>query len=115
MVNSLLLAKIRYSKNIKTEAQTHIQPSLILAALAADALPGLRFVHIQDVSDPDAELVTALLTTADGQQVILKSPKSQIAMTHLGLEVRALRILRNVELPFRVPALLGEKIGRAHV
>lgn len=32
MVNSLLLAKIRYSKNIKTEAQTHIQPSLILAA-----------------------------------------------------------------------------------
>ena len=86
---------------------------MILAALAADALPGLRFVHIQDVSDPDADLVTALLTTADGQQVILKSPKSQIALTHLGLEVRALRILRNVELPFRIPSLLGETSNSA--
>ncbi|MEY4654979.1 MAG: hypothetical protein RL523_378 [Actinomycetota bacterium] len=84
------------------------KPSLILAALAADALPGLRFVQVQDVSEPNADIVTELLITDQGQQVLLKSPKSSLALTRLGLEVRALRVLKNVNLPFRVPALLGE-------
>ena len=84
------------------------KPSLILAALAADALPGFRFVQVQDLTDPGADIVTELLTTDQGQQVLLKSPKSALALTRLGLEVRALRVLRNVNLPFRVPALLGE-------
>lgn len=84
------------------------KPSLILAALAADALPGLRFIQVEDVSEPADDIVTELLTTDQGQQVLLKSPKSALALTRLGLEVRALRVLRNVNLPFRVPALLGE-------
>ena len=84
------------------------KPSLILAALAADALPGLRFQQVQDISEPGADIVTELLTTDDGQQVLLKSPKTALALTRLGLEVRALRVLKHVSLPFRVPALLGE-------
>lgn len=84
------------------------KPSLILAAIAADALPGLRFVQVQEISEPEDDIVTQLLLTDQGQQILLKSPKSALALTRLGLEVRALRVLRNVNLPFRVPALLGE-------
>ncbi len=84
------------------------KPSLILAALAADALPGIHFVRVEDVTNPDEDIVSQLLTTDDSQQVLLRTPKSAAAMAGLGLEVRALRVLKNVNLPFRVPALLGE-------
>jgi aminoglycoside phosphotransferase (APT) family kinase protein len=84
------------------------KPSLILAALAADALPGLHFVSVQDITNPEEDIVSQLLTTDDGHQVLLRTPKSAAAMTILGLEVRALRVLKNVNFPFRIPALLGE-------
>ncbi len=84
------------------------KPSLILAALAADALPGVRFVQIQAVEDTNAEIATNLLVTDDSRQVLVKAPQSSLAATSLGTEVRALRLLRNVSLPFRVNTYLGE-------
>ncbi|NBW73429.1 MAG: hypothetical protein EBR26_03360 [Microbacteriaceae bacterium] len=89
------------------------KPSLILAALAADALPGLRFNQVQDLTQPGEEIVTQLLTTDQGQQILLKSPKSALALTKLGLEVRALRVLGKINLPFQVPSLLGETSPKA--
>ncbi|MEY4417599.1 MAG: hypothetical protein RIQ88_37 [Actinomycetota bacterium] len=89
------------------------KPSLILAALAADALPGLRFTSVLDLSVPGSEITSHLLSTDSGQLVMFKSPNSAIAMTELGLEVRALRVLKNVDLPFKIPALLGETSVKA--
>lgn len=89
------------------------KPSLILAALAADAMPGLRFTQVQDLTEPGSEIVTQLLTTDDGRQVLFKSPRSAAALTSLGLEVRALRVLRQVQLPFQVPSFIGETSPKA--
>ncbi|MBJ7280381.1 MAG: phosphotransferase [Rhodoluna sp.] len=84
------------------------KPSLILAALAADALPGVRFVSVQDLADYQREVKTLVLTTEDSRQVLLKSPRTVSAATIIGTEVRALRVLRQVALPFQISALLGE-------
>ena len=84
------------------------KPSLILAALAADALPNLNFSQVQDITNPTEEIVTQLLTTDTGDLVVLKSPKNNKALTKLGIEVRALRVLKHLQLPFKVPSLLGE-------
>lgn len=84
------------------------KPSLILAALAADALPGIRFVQIQALDDENPEITSNLLTTDDSRLVMVKAPKSALAATSLGTEVRALRLLKNVSLPFRVNSYLGE-------
>jgi len=84
------------------------KPSLILAALAADALPGIRFVQIQAVEDENPDIATNLLTTDDNRLVLVKAPKSSLAATSLGTEVRALRLLKNVSLPFRVNSYIGE-------
>lgn len=89
------------------------KPSLILAALAADALPGIRFVQVQNLTREGDGLTTELLTTDDGRQILLKSPKTAVAATDLGTEVRALRVLKNVSLPFSVSALLGQTSPKA--
>ena len=84
------------------------KPSLILAALAADALPGVRFVQIQYSEETNSEIECNLLTTDDNRVVVVKAPQSALAATALGTEVRALRLLKNVTLPFRVNTYLGE-------
>lgn len=89
------------------------KPSLILAALAADALPGIRFVQVQNLTIDGDGLTTELLTTDDGRGILLKSPKTAVAATDLGTEVRALRVLKNVALPFSVSALLGQTSPKA--
>jgi len=89
------------------------KPSLILAALAADALPGVRFVSVQDLENYEPEVKTLVLTTEDGRQVLLKSPKTVAAGTHIGTEVRALRVLKHVSLPFQISSLLGESSAKA--
>ena len=89
------------------------KPSLILAALAADALPGLRFVQVQNLSREGDGLTTELLTTDDNRQILLKSPNTAAAATELGTEVRALRVLKKVTLPFSVSALLGQTSPKA--
>jgi aminoglycoside phosphotransferase (APT) family kinase protein len=89
------------------------KPSLILAALAVDALPNMRFSQVQDISSPDESLITQLLTTDQGERVVFKSPKDNKALTELGIEIRALRVLKNLQLPFKVPTLLGETSATA--
>ena len=89
------------------------KPSLILAALAADALPGVRFVSVQDLENYEPEVRTMVLTSEDGHQALLKSPKTVSASTKIGTEVRALRVLKPVTLPFQISALLGESSAKA--
>ena len=76
------------------------KPSLILAALAADALPGLRFIRVQNLTREDVAITVELLTTDEDRLILLKSPLNSLANTGLGTEVRALQILKNLSLPF---------------
>ncbi|NBX94320.1 MAG: hypothetical protein EBQ79_01775, partial [Actinobacteria bacterium] len=57
------------------------KPSLILAALAADAIPGVRFVSVQDLADYEPDSRTMVLTDDQGRQVLLKAPKTVVAAT----------------------------------
>jgi aminoglycoside phosphotransferase (APT) family kinase protein len=89
------------------------KPSLILAALAADALPGLHFVKVQNQTRDDAAIAVELLTTDDDRLILLKSPLDSLASTDLGTEVRALQILKNVSLPFSISTYLGKTSPKA--
>ena len=95
--------------NLKTMGK----PSLILAALAADALPGLHFVQVQNLTRDDAAVAVELLTTDDGRLILLKSPLDSLANTDLGTEVRALQVLKNVSLPFGISSYLGKTSPKA--
>ena len=89
------------------------KPSLILAALAADALPGLRFIQVQNLTRDEVDIKVELLTTDDGRLILLKSPLSSLANTDLGTEVRALQVLKNLSLPFSISAFLGKTSPKA--
>ncbi|MFM2373748.1 MAG: hypothetical protein RJA75_644 [Actinomycetota bacterium] len=89
------------------------KPSLILAALAADALPGLHFVQVQNLTRDDAAVAVELLTTDEGRLILLKSPLDSLANTDLGTEVRALQVLKNVSLPFGISSYLGKTSAKA--
>jgi aminoglycoside phosphotransferase (APT) family kinase protein len=89
------------------------KPSLILAALAADALPGLRFVQVQNLTREDVAITVELLTTDDDRLILLKSPLNSLANTDLGTEVRALQVLKNLSLPFSISTFLGKTSPKA--
>lgn len=89
------------------------KPSLILAALAADALPGLRFVQVQNLTREDVAITVELLTTDEGRLILLKSPLNSLANTDLGTEVRALQVLKNLSLPFSISSFLGKTSPKA--
>jgi aminoglycoside phosphotransferase (APT) family kinase protein len=89
------------------------KPSLILAALAADALPGLRFIQVQNLTREDVAITVELLTTDDDRLILLKSPLNSLANTDLGTEVRALQVLKNLSLPFSISTFLGKTSPKA--
>lgn len=89
------------------------KPSLILAALAADALPGLRFVQVQNLTRDEVAVTVELLTTDEGRLILLKSPLNSLASTDLGTEVRALQVLKNLSLPFNISSFLGKTSPKA--
>lgn len=89
------------------------KPSLILAALATDALPDVNFTSVQSLDDYQAEVQTLVLTAADGEQFLLKAPLTLSAATNIGSEIRAYRALKSVSLPFRISAFLGESSAKA--
>jgi aminoglycoside phosphotransferase (APT) family kinase protein len=95
--------------NLKSMAK----PSLILAALAADALPGLRFVQVQNLTREGVPITVELLTTAQGRLILLKSPLNSAANTALGTEVRALQVLKSLTLPFSISTFLGKTSAKA--
>lgn len=89
------------------------KPSLILAALAADALPGLNFIKVENQTRDDVGVSVELLTTDDDRLILLKSPLDSLASTDLGTEVRALQVLKKVSLPFSISAYLGKTSPKA--
>jgi aminoglycoside phosphotransferase (APT) family kinase protein len=89
------------------------KPSLILAALAADALPNLRFVQVQNLTLEGVEITVELLTTDTGRLILFKSPKNSLTTTELGTEVRALQALKALSLPFSISTYLGKTSASA--
>ena len=93
------------------------KPSLILAALAADAMPGVSFNRIIDLTRPETGITSALLVSdADNVEVVVKVPTTNNAAADLIGEVQALKALRSAgqgSLSFRVPALVGESSAKA--
>jgi len=93
------------------------KPSLILAALAADAMPGVSFNRIIDLTRPETGITSALLVSeADNVEVVVKVPTTNNAAAELIGEVQALKALRTAgqgALSFRVPALVGESSAKS--
>ena len=93
------------------------KPSLILAALAADAMPGVSFNRIFDLTRPESGINSALLVSeADNVEVVVKVPTTNNAAADLIGEVQALKALRSAgqgALSFSVPALVGESSANA--
>ncbi|WP_157671570.1 phosphotransferase [Candidatus Aquiluna sp. UB-MaderosW2red] len=83
--------------------------ALILAALAADAVPGKNFRHFQK---PEGQTDLELLRLWDdrGGSYELKAPASPDGERELATEFSVLKVLRNFssELPFEIPELLGQ-------
>lgn len=83
--------------------------SLILAALAKAALPGVDFNRAVD-GDSDSNLKVAVLLGTDGRTVVAKRPIRQAARNQIELEVRGLQALNEAtrtRLPFAVETLLS--------
>ena len=85
------------------------RPSLILAALAADAAPGKNFRHYLKVDgNPDVEILR--LWDAEGVSFELKIPATGNGVSELATELSVLRALKPVaaNLPFEVPNQVGQ-------
>ncbi len=83
--------------------------SLILAALAKAALPGVDFNRAVEVSG-DAHLKVAVLFATDGRTVVAKRPTRQASRNELESQVRGLQALGatgRARLPFAVESLLN--------
>ncbi|WP_348787264.1 phosphotransferase [Leifsonia sp. NPDC080035] len=85
---------------------------LTLAALAASAVPDLAVSGTRGHSaDGAGEYDSALLSTRDGNTVIVRVPVSQVAETEQSSDLVALRALTTgirSRLPFDVPQFLGQ-------
>jgi aminoglycoside phosphotransferase (APT) family kinase protein len=83
--------------------------ALILAALAADAVPGKNFRHFQR---PEGQTDLELLRLWDdqGSSYELKAPANPAGERELATELSVLKVLRNFssDLPFEIPELLGQ-------
>jgi aminoglycoside phosphotransferase (APT) family kinase protein len=83
--------------------------ALILAALAADAVPGKNFRHFQK---PEGQTDLELLRLWDdqGHSYELKAPANPIGERELATELSVLKVLRNFssDLPFEIPELVGQ-------
>jgi aminoglycoside phosphotransferase (APT) family kinase protein len=83
--------------------------SLILAALAAAAVPGAGFRDVKELTnDLGGSINSALLTGADGKHFVVRQGATDAAALDLATEVAALRVIDALELPFKVSAVLGE-------
>jgi aminoglycoside phosphotransferase (APT) family kinase protein len=83
--------------------------ALILAALAADAVPGKNFRHFQRPGgQTDLELLR--LWDDQGSSYELKAPANPAGERELATELSVLKVLRNFssDLPFEIPELLGQ-------
>jgi aminoglycoside phosphotransferase (APT) family kinase protein len=84
---------------------------LILAALATDAVSGLRVRNAVAISsDSSGNFDSALLTDVDGENYIVRIPTTASAGTELELELQVLKNLNAYKnrLGFDVPQAIGE-------
>lgn len=84
---------------------------LILAALAKDAVAELNFNDAKKLTTGvSGAFDSAILTTVDGEHLVVKVPLSAAAGTEQEVELRALKALDEVRssLPFAITSLVGE-------
>lgn len=84
---------------------------LILAALATDAVSGLKVRNAVSISsDSSGNFDSALLTDIDGENYIVRVPVTASAGTELELELQVLKSLSSFKsrLGFEVPQAIGE-------
>ena len=83
--------------------------SLILAALAADAVSSVSFREVKELTNNlGGAISAALLTGSDGNHYVIRQGDNDSASLELATEVAALKVLANLELPFKVSRVLGE-------
>ncbi|MEN9731387.1 MAG: hypothetical protein RL488_697 [Actinomycetota bacterium] len=83
--------------------------SLILAALAADAVSSVSFRDVKELTNNlGGSISAALLTGSNGNHYVIRQGANDAASLELATEVAALKVLNNVELPFKVSKVLGE-------
>ncbi|MEN9287963.1 MAG: hypothetical protein RLZ88_633 [Actinomycetota bacterium] len=83
---------------------------LILAALAKAAIPSLKITRVGELGGSPEEKIV-VVTTADGQNLDVRMPRTRAALTALELELRALAALTPAareRLPFAVSRLVGQ-------
>ncbi|PJJ62283.1 aminoglycoside phosphotransferase (APT) family kinase protein [Compostimonas suwonensis] len=94
--------------NLDGMARSH----LTLAALATAAVPGVDVVAARTYSlGEQGDFDSALLTTRDGRELVIRVPTSQSAETEQSADLIALRALTTgvrSRLPFDVPGYLGQ-------
>ncbi len=84
---------------------------LILAALANDAVPHLDIKDAKKLTTgASGAFDSAILTTADGEHLVVKVPNSAAAGTEQAVELQALKALASsrASLPFAITSLTGE-------
>jgi aminoglycoside phosphotransferase (APT) family kinase protein len=82
---------------------------LILAALASEAVPGLRFKHVQPLEKNSVGAAdSALLTAESGEHFIIRLSKPGAAGADQDAELAALQTLSGLLLPFSISKLVGE-------
>ena len=83
--------------------------SLILAALATDAVPAVGFRDVKELTNHlGGSIDAALLTGADGNHYVVRQGANDTADLELATEVAALGALASVSLPFKVSKVLGQ-------
>ncbi len=82
---------------------------MILAALAADAAPGKKFTNYR-LDSSNKQLEQLQLWDSFGDAFVLKTPGDSTGERELALELEGLRVITMAksELPFEIPALLGQ-------
>lgn len=88
--------------------------ALILAALAADAVPGKNFRHFQK-PEGQADLELLRLWDQEGNSFELKAPANPNGERELAVELSVLHALKSFseELPFEMPGLIGQTTDAA--
>ncbi|MEY4985989.1 MAG: hypothetical protein RLZZ359_875 [Actinomycetota bacterium] len=84
---------------------------LILAALANDAVPHLDIKDAKKLTTgASGAFDSAILTTTDGEHLVVKVPNSAAAGTEQAVELQALKALASsrASLPFAITSLTGE-------
>lgn len=90
--------------------------SLILAALAVNAVPSISFRDVKNLtSDQGGAIDAALLTSVDGNHYVVRQAATDAAALELVAEVSAVQVLSGLGLPFKIAKPLGStKAPGAH-